>query len=108
MVCIVILMMAFYPLKAQFTYEMVPLEVLDTIFDKSAIDKLRNEQLHYLSPDYFTVGVYKKSGGLCLIAREGNHWLAMSLPADNSMENKNFSTTELIFFMKPFSHASRG
>ncbi len=108
-VCIVILMMTFYPLKAQFTYEMIPLEVLDTIFDKAAIEKLRKEQLHYLSPDYFTVGVYKKSGGLCLIAREGNHWLAISLPADNSMENKKLQYNgTYIFYETFFTHASRG
>lgn len=108
-VCIVILMMTFYPLKAQFTYEMIPLEVLDTIFDKAAIEKLRKEQLHYLSPDYFTVGVYKKSGGLCLIAREGNRWLAMSLPADNSMENKKLQYNGTYIFYETFStHASRG
>lgn len=109
MVCIVILMMTLNQVKAQFTYEMTPLEVLDTIYDKGSIDKLRNEQLHYLSPDYFTVGVYKKSGGLCLIAREGSYWLAMSLPADNSMENKKLQYNGTFIFYETFyTHASRG
>jgi hypothetical protein len=108
-VSIVILMMTFYPLKAQFTYEMIHLEVLDTIFDKGAIEKLRKEQLHYLTPDYFTVGVYKKSGGLCLITREGNHWLAVSLPADNSMENRKLQYNGRYIYYETFStHASRG
>ncbi|MBK8416847.1 MAG: hypothetical protein IPL22_21465 [Bacteroidetes bacterium] len=97
----------FYPLKAQFTYEMVPLEVLDTIFDKAAIEKLRKEQLHYLSPDYFTVGVYKKSGGLCLIAQRRKSLAGDEYPADNSMENKKlqFNGTyiyyETLFHMHP-------
>ena len=85
------------------------MEVLDTIFDHATVTKLNESRLQYISFNYFTIPLFKNTGGLILIAKEKNYWLAISLPDDNSYRDIKVRYNGVyLFYETYFTHGSRG
>lgn len=100
---------SFFKSNAQFSILAEKLPVLDTIYTQGEIDKLNQFRQQYFTADLFTVSKYKNLGGLMLIARKKNYWLAFALPSDNFSEKNNISYNGKCFYYTTFStHASRG